>query len=93
MTRTIDCYYNLARRVWCNRAGGTIPERQWPYVNLWETPKFVIGLLDDDLLELDGNGIVFTTNLLDLDNNIIATVSSVAVSQAGKDERRLIRRR
>lgn len=80
MVRNINCYYNLARRGWCTASGGLLPERQYPYVNLWETPKFNIKLVNGDELPIPEDGLVFTATLTDTDDNIIAVPSETEMS-------------
>ena len=80
MVRNINCYYNLARRGWCTAAGGLLPERQYPHVNLWETPRFNIQLINGDELPIPEDGLVFTATLTDTDDNIIAVPSETEMS-------------
>jgi len=81
MVRNINCYYNLARRGWCTAAGGLLRERQYPYVNLWETPTFNIKLINGDELPIPEDGLVFTATLTDTDDNIIAVPSETEMSE------------
>jgi hypothetical protein len=75
MTRTLKCYYNIDRGAWCNTNGGLIPERLYPFVNLWETPRFVIGLVDSTDAITISPGATFSATLTDKKGNTIATPS------------------
>lgn len=85
MVRNINCYYNLARRGWCTASGGLIPERQYPHVNLWETPRFNIKFINDDELPITADGLAFTATLTDTDDNIIAVPSETEMSEIETD--------
>ena len=86
MTRVIKCHYNLSRRGWCNADGALLPERQYPYVNLWETPCFILGLYNDDVLPIENGGVSFSASLTDRAGFPVAALSQLEMCTAESEE-------
>ena len=71
--RTIITYYDIDRGRWCTEDAAPLIERQWPYLNLWETPCLVINLLNSKGIgvAVDADS-TFSLLIADKDDNTIA---------------------
>ncbi len=72
MARTVKTYFDINRNRWVNSNNMLLLERQYPYVNTFETPIFVLNLLEDGQPYTLPLSSTFTFALCDNDGNTLA---------------------
>lgn len=71
--RTITNYYNVYKQQWVTGDGTPLLERNWPILNLWETPTLGIHILEDEMQNIViPEGATFTITFTDAYDNTIA---------------------
>lgn len=71
--RTITNYYNVYKQQWVTGDGTPLLERNWPILNLWETPTLGIHILEDEMQNIViPEGATFTIAFTDAYDNTIA---------------------
>lgn len=80
--RLINTYYDIDRNRWCGSSATPLLERFYPWFNTYETPVFVINLInaDADPVEIPLNS-TFSLSITDADYTPIATPTIGGVNQ------------